>query len=218
MPALPESRYDLDVVQFRSWLWQRGHVIRVPTSEHVLLTWATPNPEKKGSPQHGHIVANPNGRLLWFGNSEHLYKQFASSNHQRRPIVVYGKNNSPPSHQPAQRVPKLPKPKPSPGPVYTERKMALVAKRDGPRCWYCGWTSRHKPVEQMTKEHLLAVSCGGSQALENLALACKKCNSEAGSLAVTQKVELRERKQRERLARVWFNVKTTVRIVPPREP
>ncbi len=57
-------------------------------------------------------------------------------------------------------------------------------------CFYCG-----KPVEDIdiSREHLVALSAGGTDDGLNLVLAHKKCNSIAGSHPVNYKIKLRER-------------------------
>ncbi len=80
----------------------------------------------------------------------------------------------------------------------SKRASALrrLIVRDGNKCWYCGYV----PVsdEPLTIEHLLSRSSGGNHKIENLALACVECNTQADNLPVVQKVALRELKQKER--------------------
>jgi 5-methylcytosine-specific restriction endonuclease McrA len=62
----------------------------------------------------------------------------------------------------------------------------------GSRCFYC-----LTPIEgeAITLEHFLAKSICGIHRLENLTLACKPCNWEAGVLPVAEKLELAIRKR-----------------------
>lgn len=68
----------------------------------------------------------------------------------------------------------------------------VLAIRDGRECWYCGIDL---PKDKLTIEHLVAVSDGGTHNIKNLVLACKPCNTEAGTLSVSDKVKMRERKR-----------------------
>lgn len=59
------------------------------------------------------------------------------------------------------------------------RKRQLV-ERYGyeSRCFWCG---KLLPIEQLTLDHLLPISRGGSNNLENLRLACLPCNQGRGN-------------------------------------
>lgn len=72
------------------------------------------------------------------------------------------------------------------GPVLLQTLFA----RDGHICWFCG-----KPlsVEKATIEHLLNVSNGGNNHINNLTVADEKCNQKARNMCITEKVILRER-------------------------
>ena len=72
------------------------------------------------------------------------------------------------------------------------RKRQLL-DRDGDCCFYCG----RELGDDMTVEHLVAVNQGGPDRLENLVLAHQQCNQEAGSMAVIEKIKLRERMHKE---------------------
>lgn len=54
-----------------------------------------------------------------------------------------------------------------------------LAKRDGRRCVYCGFKA--KRIGQLTIDHVVPTSRGGSNALSNLRLACPKCNHDKGA-------------------------------------
>lgn len=58
----------------------------------------------------------------------------------------------------------------------TAATRAFVLERDGYRCTYCGTTEGAMEVD-----HVLAVSRGGSDSLENLVCACFPCNRSKGS-------------------------------------
>ena len=61
------------------------------------------------------------------------------------------------------------------------RKRRALALRDGASCFYCGrQLATGEPFSRPTIEHVVPVSRGGSNALENLVLACKPCNLAKG--------------------------------------
>lgn len=70
----------------------------------------------------------------------------------------------------------------------TDRTFDLIQLRDGPalcgKCIHCG--SRHTlrldgtPLSDATIEHIMPRHHGGTDALENLAIACVRCNGEKG--------------------------------------
>ena len=68
--------------------------------------------------------------------------------------------------------------------------LQTLFHRDGKQCWYCG-----KPLtpETATIEHLLNVSNGGNNHVNNLAVACSPCNQKARNMSITEKVILRQR-------------------------
>ena len=70
-------------------------------------------------------------------------------------------------------------------------KPQLVA-RDGNECFYCGAVFSD---EDLTIEHILSRTIGGVDKLANMVLACEPCNSEAGTLAVIDKILLRDKKR-----------------------
>lgn len=72
------------------------------------------------------------------------------------------------------------------GPVLVQ----TLAKRDGDICWFCG---KGLPHDKATIEHLLNVSNGGNNHINNLVLAHEKCNQQARNMSIAEKVLLRER-------------------------
>jgi len=64
-----------------------------------------------------------------------------------------------------------------------------LIERDGSKCFFCFGEMRHGDV---TIEHLLALSLGGKNHVDNLALAHGVCNSKAGNLPVLDKLWIRE--------------------------
>jgi len=70
----------------------------------------------------------------------------------------------------------------------TEKRRDAIVKRDGSNCFYCGVLM---DINEMTIEHLKAKSNGGKNNLKNLKVAHYRCNVEAGSLSVADKIKLR---------------------------
>lgn len=70
------------------------------------------------------------------------------------------------------------------------RKRALLLRRDGPECWYCACDM---PEDDMTIEHLINRSDGGSNHVDNLVLAHGLCNRRAANRTLREKDELRLR-------------------------
>lgn len=70
--------------------------------------------------------------------------------------------------------------------------LRAIVKRDGNGCFYCG---EPLEVEEMTREHLLSITHGGSNHIANMVIACDPCNQEAGHLSVAEKVRLRDQKR-----------------------
>lgn len=76
------------------------------------------------------------------------------------------------------------------------RKIARILARDGEACCYC-----NEPLgEDMTLEHRIARSRGGTDDLDNLTLAHARCNREVGNLPPDMKDELAKRKSTTREA------------------
>jgi len=60
-------------------------------------------------------------------------------------------------------------------------RLETLVRRDGPACVWCG----HEPWrEDLSVEHLLPRSRGGSGIEANLVVACRRCNKQRGSRPV----------------------------------
>lgn len=70
------------------------------------------------------------------------------------------------------------------------KQRAALFKRDGRECFYCGIDM---PDDDMTNEHLINISAGGNNRIENMALAHKACNQRAANLPLLAKIKLREK-------------------------
>lgn len=55
------------------------------------------------------------------------------------------------------------------------RRRKLVARRDGRQCNFCGSQA------DLTLDHIIPKSAGGTNALRNLQLLCRGCNEAKGS-------------------------------------
>jgi len=55
---------------------------------------------------------------------------------------------------------------------YKEKKERLIS-RGYYKCWICGESPN---IEELTIDHVIPISKGGSNRYDNLKLACKKCN------------------------------------------
>ena len=66
------------------------------------------------------------------------------------------------------------------------KKKATLAARDGKRCFA---DLRKLSFDDLTIEHLLSVSHGGTDSLNNLCLLCEDCNHAVGNMPLTQKIE-----------------------------
>lgn len=68
---------------------------------------------------------------------------------------------------------------------YKKEKINLL-ERDGDCCFYCG-----KPLgDDITIEHLIALSSGGRNVLANMVLAHQKCNNEVGNKPISEKIKI----------------------------
>jgi hypothetical protein len=55
------------------------------------------------------------------------------------------------------------------------RAVTRLIERDGDRCWYCGFTFADGE-RACTIDHVVPVSQGGTNRIENIRLACFRCN------------------------------------------
>lgn len=68
---------------------------------------------------------------------------------------------------------------------YRREKIALL-KRDGNRCFLC----REKLGNDMTVDHLIALSCGGRNTLGNMVLMHEECNQSVSNIPLVEKIEM----------------------------
>jgi hypothetical protein len=74
--------------------------------------------------------------------------------------------------------------------VMLSKRQQQLLDRDGNQCFYCG---KEMADNDMTLEHLLSINHGGGNRMENLVLAHKECNKEAGHKSIIEKVKLRDK-------------------------
>jgi 5-methylcytosine-specific restriction endonuclease McrA len=84
-----------------------------------------------------------------------------------------------------------------------KNKKAKLAARDGKKCFFHG---EELAFHELTIEHLLNVSHGGTDHESNLCLACEPCNSAVGNWPLTKKMLWRDQKLNKDEAEI---VKTT---------
>ena len=64
--------------------------------------------------------------------------------------------------------------------------IAALLHRDGPACLYCNRVL--ETDEDMSIEHIVALTSGGPDVLANMALCCQSCNSAVGHLSAVEKI------------------------------
>lgn len=112
------------------------------------------------------VYQNARGRLTFTGESEEAYNRFST-----------GKNWK----------------------AVDRKRRALralkvrIAARDGKKCFFC-WAVLG--FDDLTIEHLLSFSHGGTDNINNLCLACEPCNKDLGNLPVVKKILYRSKKLR----------------------
>ena len=68
-----------------------------------------------------------------------------------------------------------------------DKQIELLKLRDGLDCVYCTKTLKDTDI---TLEHFLPISMGGSNNLHNMGLACRPCNTNLGNLPVAVKLKI----------------------------
>lgn len=70
--------------------------------------------------------------------------------------------------------------------------ISLLVRRDGPNCYWCGTETifsrkehgESDPENKRTRDHLIPKSLGGSNSLDNLVIACLRCNTTRATIPV----------------------------------
>lgn len=160
----PPSRTEFDkrASEFQRWLRGHGSEIRLPSNDYEILRFTTPQGV-------GVIYRNKQNRITSGSDGADIaWNAFRCGDDSWC----------------------LPKTKR----VQLTHQQAAIIKRDGDECWFCG-----TPFEQggdgsknLTVEHLVSVVYRGPNHISNLVVAHQKCNQNAGTLPVSEKVKLRE--------------------------
>lgn len=150
---------------FSKWLIESDCEILPPTNEWEILRYRHPVPYENGVviTQTAIIYKNKRNTLTFTGWSEKHYRDFL----KKRTLGELTNSKKRDA---------------------TNKKNNLL-KRDGSHCFYC-----RKSMEDnnMTIEHLLPTSKGGTNHMHNLVLAHEECNVKAGDKSIMEKVKIRE--------------------------
>lgn len=65
--------------------------------------------------------------------------------------------------------------------------IKTLLDRDGNKCFFC---NKEMSEDDTTREHLIALSHGGPDHISNMVLAHSKCNLDAGTLSLIEKVKI----------------------------
>ncbi|HZQ01377.1 MAG TPA: HNH endonuclease [Reyranella sp.] len=155
---------------FRAFLAERGCDVLAPTNKYEALRF-------KRAGRTNVIYRKANGRYTVVGNDVELAVAAFTSAERRGRRGIKVTMAIPPAVQ-ARRA-KL---------RGSAVHKALIA-RDGDRCFYCG----RRLGDDQSREHLVPAAHGGSDRLDNLALAHHACNVKAGELGLVDKIKLRDR-------------------------
>jgi 5-methylcytosine-specific restriction endonuclease McrA len=75
---------------------------------------------------------------------------------------------------------------------HTAREWGDLQRASDHRCYYCSAFCLRRP----TKDHVVPVSRGGSDRIENIVLACRYCNSAKGTMTQDEFLSLASRAER----------------------
>jgi len=166
---------------FTAFLSARGCEVMVPTNPFEILRF-------KRQGRTNVVYRKRSGKLTIVGNDVTLgvkaYAQVLQRQKSRRAVVTKPIARA---GQPARRELKRAKLRGS------SVHKALLAG-DGDRCFYCG----RKLGDDQSREHLLSVSHGGPDRIENQALAHHGCNVKAADLPLVEKIKLRDRMRKKK--------------------
>lgn len=81
-----------------------------------------------------------------------------------------------------------------------ERNKSKVNKRIRDRLWHsqkglCNWCGERVSKDEATLDHIVALSRGGGNGLDNLCMACEECNSKRGNNCTTEELTVNQIKE-----------------------
>lgn len=171
---MPIRRNQFMVANFAAWLAKHGAEIGTPTNPYEVIRYRAFWCGSKKAVTHV-VYAKETGLLTFtFGSGEH-YRRFLANEplDQQIPRAAEPVNPRPDKDQDAL--------------TKGDKMRRRLIARDGEDCWFCG-----KPMgDDCTIEHLVPKSKGGSNRLDNYALAHAACNHLAANKPLVAKIELR---------------------------
>ncbi len=179
--SLPIRRRDFDVQGFLAYLAGQGCEVGKPSNPYEVVRYRAYAPGGK-KPATQIVYAKENGLLNWQGATQGHYRTFLAGGPlvgQMPPIASQfeGRQPAPRGFAPEPTVP-----------VSKQAKVrAKLRTRDGDDCWFCGEVMGF----DCTIEHLVPRSKGGSDKLDNYALAHAKCNHDAANKPLVAKIAMR---------------------------
>lgn len=99
--------------------------------------------------------------------------------------------------------------------IRVEKRLSIYL-RDSFRCLYCGTDLRHAAPADITLDHLLPRSAGGSNDATNLVTACRSCNSSRGDRPWVDYATGGARDRIEQLRREPLNIKLAKALIQDR--
>jgi hypothetical protein len=184
--SLPIRRKQFDVQGFLAFLAANGCEIGQPTNPYEVVRYKAYHAGSK-RPHTQVVYAKETGLLTWTGATQGHYRAFLSG-------AVLAAKAPPQGFAPEPTVP-----------VSKQAKVrAKLRARDGDDCWFCGEVMG----SDCTIEHLVPRSKGGSDKLDNYALAHAKCNRDAANKPLVAKIAMRAELRRDAVG----NDKTLVEI------
>lgn len=166
----PVRRDRFKAADFAAYLAENGAEIGVPTNVYEVVRYRAFWQESSKAATHI-VYAKESGLLTYTGASREHYSAFLAGEPLPEMAATLEEKR-------ARRL------------KNTSSVRALLIKRDGQCCWYCGGLLASA---ESNIEHLINISDGGTNALANLVLTHTDCNRQAGNQPLHRKMELRQR-------------------------
>jgi hypothetical protein len=177
---MPVRRAHFQCADFAAWLSMNGAEVAAPTNPYEVVRYRAFWCGSKRAVTH--VVYTKDSGLLTFtsGSQEH-YRAFLDG----QPLE---------GQAPRAMAPVNPRPDKDPDAESKGDKVRRrLLARDGDECWFCGLAMG----SDVTVEHLVPKSKGGSNRLDNYALAHRACNHLAADKPLVAKIELRAQLRKE---------------------